>query len=337
MTPVSGIVYDPEAFNLSLFTFPGEGPDGPPPALFEGIPHLMRSAAIGARVSLTQGGTPADASGPSTPSGFWQTGAGVPSGPAVYQMRAEPPAEGLVMGAPEIFPSEIFGPIPTGKYFPTTTLRPIVPLAASCDLQVAAVVGETGALGAVANLMTDMGTPTTAEDLANPNKTGGVVLAWVASPSPVFDYFIGPAGNPWQGGIAAEASAGTLYPIQWAPPGLPPEEAPPGQSPMGYFATPGSVSMLGYFAVVLPPGATGPLTLRFIDTAEPPPDGEPQQPGPPPRPWAIPELTAEVGPGVSFARLHAGPSGPPPPEDPYAEYRPAPDMSWMCLPPPPMP
>jgi hypothetical protein len=325
-TTVSGIVYDPDAFFFSLATFPDE--NGPPPALFEGIPHVMRSAAVGASVSLTQGGTAADVSIPAAPNGFWQTTQGVPTGDAVFQMVAAPPAEGLVMGGPpEAFPPEVFAPIPSGKYYPTTTLRPIVPLAASCDLQVAAVLGDQGALAAVANLMTDMGTPTTAADLANPSKTGGVAFLWVSSPSPVFDYFIGPAG-----GIAAEATAGALYSINWAPP----EVGIPGQSPMGYFATPDPVSSLGYFALVLPKGATAPVTVNFTDTNPPPSEGEPVDPnGPPPHPWSVPSFTVDVTPGISFARLFAGPSGPPPAEDPYADYAPQPDMSWMCLPPPP--
>jgi hypothetical protein len=328
-TTVSGIVYDPDAFFVSLATFPFE--DGPPPALFDGVPHVFRSAAFGATVSLTRDGTVADESSPAAPTGFWQS-PGVPTGDATYLMRTVIPAEGIMVGGPpEAFPPELFGTIPTGQYFPTTTLRPIVPMAAACDLQVATVLGETGALGAVANLMTDMGTPKTPAALADPAQTGAVLLIWVASPSPVFDYFIAPAG-----GVAAElaegGAGGSLYAINWAPP----EVGIPGQSAMGYFATPDSVSDLGYFALVLPRGATGPVTVRFVDTNPPPPPPEEgEEPDPFANPWIIPEFSFDVGPGISFARVHALPSMPPPPEDPYADPKPEEDMSWMCLPPPP--
>lgn len=325
-TPVSGLVYDPDAFFFALATFPTDPDDpsgGPPPALFEGIPFVTRSAAMGTRVSLTQNGTVVDTSGPSTPDGFWQA-AGIPTGDATYFMRAEPPAEPLTLGAPEIFPSPPFVPVPEAKYYPTTTLRPIVPLAPTCYVQVAAVLGDAGALTAVANLLTDMGTPTTAADLANPDKTGSVVFIWVATPSPVFESFIGPAG-----GIQASASAGNLYSIIWAPP----NEGPPGQSPMGYFAVPDNVGPLGYFALILPPGTTGPVKVSFTDTNPPPDPNQPQDPnGPPPNPWVVPDLEVMPSPGISFARLFATGAGAPEEPPPGIEQPPPTDFTWLCMP-----
>ncbi|WP_375771713.1 hypothetical protein NR798_12690 [Archangium gephyra] len=315
---VSGVVYDPEVFFLSLATFPAEDPDdAPPPALFAGIPYLTRSAAIGASVSIMNGQASASASAPSAGNGTWQV-RGVPAGEIPYVLRAVPPAEGLVMGAPDIFPPEIFGPIPEAKYHPTTTLNPVMAPGSVCHAQVAAVVGEAGALSAVAQLMTDMGTPTTPADLLDPSKTGGVALVWVYSPSPAFNFFDIPAP-----GIAAETDKGTLYAIDWAPPEL----GIPGQSPLGYMAIPDSVGPMGYFALVLPPGSSGPVTLRFNDTVTTP---EGEDPGPSgPRPFLIPPFVTEVPSGVSFARLHA--MGEAPPEDPLADPVPPPDFSWMCL------
>lgn len=330
-TTVSGIVYDPEAFFFSLATFPqappppeGQPPrDPPPPALFNMIPYLTRSVPPGARVSIIGNGTVADVSGPATlPNGAWQV-TGVPtSATTPYLMMAEPPPEGVVMGAPMFFPSPPFVPIPNAKYYPTTTLRPIFASVPTCQMQAAQLVGEAGALGAVAQLMTQMGTPTTPADLADPARTGGVVLVWVYAPSFLLDLFLIPSG-----GIAIEPSRGTVYPIGWAPPGT-----FEGQMPMGYFAMPNGLSPLGYYAVVLPKGSSGPLSLRITDTVNDP-NNHPGRGGP--RPWLIPPFTSEVGPGVSFARLHAFSAMAPPPPDPNAEPVPAPDFSWMCMPMPP--
>jgi hypothetical protein len=335
-TTVSGVVFDPEAFFFALATFPEpppdeegpppdeEGPPPPPPLLAEGIPYLMRSVAAGVRVSLTLDGAAADVSAPAAPNGYWQV-PGVLTGDSTYLMRAEPPEEGVVIGAPEMFPSPPFAPIPSGRYFPTTTLRPIVPLAPACMVQVASVVGDAGALSAVANLRTSMGQPTTAADLVDPGQTGGVALIWVSAPSFFFEYFLIPAND-----IKAEVSGGTLYALDWAPP----EAEVPGQSPMGFIATPDDTSPIGYFAVVLPRGSTNPVEVRFIDTVT----TSPEEPGGPPRPWAIPEFSAQLSPGVSVSRLYAQPAGPPEEEEePGGEQHPPPDLSWLCLPIPPEP
>lgn len=324
-TTLSGVVFDPEAFFFSLATFPeGENPeDAPPPALFEGIPYLMRAATVGARVSVMSGATVADTSGPAPQNGYWQV-QGVPTG-APYTFRAVPPEEGVVVGAPDFFPSPPFEPVPQGKYYPTTTLIPMTASSTSCHAQAATMVGEGGALGALANLLTDMtGTETTPADLVDPEKTGGVALIWVYGPSPVFDLFDAPLGGP-EGGVAAETDKGTLYGLDWAPPGVIPG---PVQSPMGYMAMPESMSPMGYFALVLPKGHTGPVTLHFIDQGVTP---EGEEGGPfGPRPYVIEPLTVEVGPGVSFARVHAFSPAMIPPEDPLAEPVPEPDFSWLC-------
>ncbi|PTL79247.1 hypothetical protein [Vitiosangium sp. GDMCC 1.1324] len=330
---VSGIVYDPEAFFFTVATWPapppGEEPspddEAPPPALMVGIPYLMRSSPLVAQMSVTQGSSEVS-SGASAPNGFWELG-GLSTGETVYQVKSTPPQGGIELwNEPEFFPPEVFPPVPPAKYYSTTTLRPIVPRVGSCPLQMATVVGEAGALGAVANLLTSMGTATTPADLVDPTKTGGVALIWLYAPSPVLDVFDSPSG-----GISAEASQGTLYPIGWAPDAHEgdPEPPPPGRSPMGYFALPpGEISPLGYYALVLPKGATGQVAVSFHDTVTSAPGEEPGPGGP--RPWSTPGFSFDATPGVSFARLHAMPEAGP--EDPLAEHVPEPDTSWQCLP-----
>jgi hypothetical protein len=326
-TTVSGIVHDPEAFFFSLAMFPPdpedpEGENAPPPALFEGIPFLTLSVAVGSSVSLVADGARAGSSqAPSTPTGFWQV-QGVPSSDTLhYLARAEPPAQGPVLtGGVDIFPSPPFETVPEGQYFPTTALRPIIASPAMCQGQVAALVGETGALGALAQLLSAQGTPTTAADLADPAKTGGVVLVWVYAPSFALDLFNIPSG-----GIVAEASRGTVYGIDWAPPGAVPE----GQSPMGYLAAPEPTSSLGYFAVVLPPGGgSAPVTLTFKDTLV---TGPQEEPGPfGPRPWRVPAITVPGVPGISFLR-HFALRAEDEPVDPDADPVPPDDLSWRCI------
>lgn len=334
-TTVSGVVYDPEAFFFSLATWPPPPPDAdpadpqyqtPPPAFFDGIPHGMRSAPMGAHVSLVGNGTVADTSGPIPPTGTWQV-TGVPtSDSTLYYARAEPSADGVVIGAPDIFPSPPFEPIPAGKYYPTTSLRPILANTASCQLQVAEMLGDAGGLAAVAGTLSAMGMPTTVDDLVDPAKTSGVAFIWVYAPSPVLDIFNIPSDDNIVTEVSADAPGPVFsFGVFWAPPGTP--DLPFPQSPMGYFAVPAPVSSLGYFAVVLPPGTTTPVTVNFVDTKDNPLD----ESGP--RPWHIPSATVQPNPGgVSFVRLHARPGGEPPPDDWTSEPLPQPDTSWTCLP-----
>jgi hypothetical protein len=326
-TTVSGVVYDPEAFFFSLAMFPPdpEDPDGlnaPPPALFEGIPFLTMSVAVGASVSLVEGTSSEGpvSQAPTTPTGHWQV-QGVPSREGTpYFARAVPPAQGPVLtGGVDIYPSPPFETVPEGQYFPTTALRPIVASPALCQGQVATLVGETGALGALAQLLSAQGTPTTPADLADPAKTGGVILVWAFAPSFALDLFNIPSG-----GIVLEASRGTVYGIDWAPPGVVPE----GQSAMGYLAAPEPTSTLGYFAVVLPPGSTAPVTLSFQDTVVSDPDEEPGPLGP--RPWRVPGITVPGRPGISFLRHFALPAEDEP-VDPDADPVPPDDLSWRCV------
>ena len=315
---VSGLLYDPEAFFVHMLTFPtepGQEDMAPPPALFDGIPYLVFSAIPGAQVRLSSPGLPEVSSGPSAFTGHWQVNGVALSEGLPYVAEAIPPAEGvtLIPGAPF--------PLPPADYFPTRTLRPIQVNVTECSSQTALMVGNTGGLDAVAQYLTMEGTETTVADLLDPAKTGGVVLFWVHAPSFYYDYFLIP-----QDTVAAESSAGQVIPLMWAPP-----EGFPGQSPMGFFAMPGPVSFLGYFALVLPPGQTEPVTVSFTDVYEP---EEGEEPGPfGPRPLPIPPAVVEPHPGVSVQRVFAFPNmGPPPPDPLEAPGLPPMDERWRCEP-----
>jgi hypothetical protein len=321
---LSGVVYDPEAFFFLLANWPSD-PEHPendaPPALYDGVPFLMYSSVPEANISVL---APDNSVGGSTVGSFtgsWQL-SGVPSSNTVaYSARATPPERGVVLGEAYMDPEAPPPPVtaPAGTYYPTTTLRPIVPHSTLCQLQVATMVGDAGALQAVANSLTDMGTPTTVADLMNPAKTAGVALLWVYAPSYELDIFTIPAE-----GIAAETNMGKLFAIEWAPP----EEGIPGQSPMGYMAIPEpAMSSLGYYAVVLPPksAVTGPLAVSFIDTVT-------SDEGDFPRPWVIPPVVEDIREGVSFGRVFSFPGGEPPPVDETEEPVPFPESNSQCYP-----
>ncbi|QRK08651.1 hypothetical protein JQX13_00195 [Archangium violaceum] len=325
-TTVSGIIFDPEAFYFSLKTFPSF-PDSPPPPgmLIIGIPHLTRSVPVGARVSVVDGDTVADSSEVVTPAVAWQV-PGVPTDDTIeYALRAEPHPEagGISIGAPEDFPAPFFEPVPPSTYHPTTSLSPLRTLGPSCVSQVAMMVGEAGALSAVASYRTSHGTPTTVADLLNPAKVAGVALVWVISPSPFMDFFHEPLGDVE---MVKESGQGTVYALDWQLPG-----SVAGQSPMGYYVSSASISPIGYYAIVFPPGATEPVSLGFTDTVTelpPPPDVPPSENGL--RPYPLAPAFVPVRPGVSILRTFAFPSlsYPPPSED--EEYVPPTDMSWLC-------
>ncbi len=317
--PVSGLVFDPEALFYSFVMWPPDPEDpeggGPPPALLYG-PMVMRVGAWGARVDLVgPDGRVADSGFGLPPWGSFQTQGLVADGETVYAMRAEPTPD-LSVGAEDDFPAEDgFLPIPDVPYHATTTLRPVMPSGSQCMLQNPVIVGEAGALSALAATISDeTGTPTTVSSLVDPASGRSVVLFWVYAPSPVLDSFMFPSGD-----IVAETTVGTLYSITWAPPmGI------PGQSEMGYMVERGGVSDLGYYALVIPPGTEAPVAVSFVDTLTDAGQG---------RPWDAPSFQAPgVPPGLSFVRLFASEREEAPPPNPYEEEYPPPDFSFLCFP-----
>ena len=317
---VSGLVFDPEAF-LAMYLAIPEG--GPPAYLLPGMPGLTYSAIPGARVRLYGPGLRETLSAPSSPAGDWQA-SGVPVDEHTpYLAEAVPPSE------PVAFHTDEYAPLvlPPATYYPTTHLRPIQVGGTQCSSQTALMVGSAGALDAVAQHLTAQGTNTTVRDLLNPARTGGVVLLNVHTPSFFYDFFLSPMDE-----VAVEASAGTVVALGWSYP----EEGVPGQSPMGYSVVPGAVSPVGYFALVLPPGASEPVTVSFTDTVVTGPEEEPGEFGP--RPLLIPPTVVEPRAGVSVQRVFAYPNFPPFEPDPLEDPPPPPfDETWRCVPlePPP--
>lgn len=311
---VSGFLLDPEAFFLLSYAWPVEpdDPEGPPPPfLVDGTPYLEYSSITGANVSLVSGSNQTSGS-ISEHKGVWQVFNVPRSTSAQYVMKAEPTAAGVELGAGISDPSPV--EVPQARYVPTTTLRPIVPSVPLCQLMVATMVGEAGALSALAQARSS-----TVANLLDPSKTGGVVLTWVFVPSMMLDWVQFNADQ-----VSVESSAGQVYSLDWASPGA----GGPGQSPMGFMASAGGVSPIGYYAIVLPPGGSGPLSVQFVDHGS----GEDMFGNP--RPWFIPPLEADIQPGgVSVARVFALPGGeePPPPEDTDDEPSPGQDFSWVCM------
>lgn len=310
----AGLAYDPEAFFYLLATFPAPPDQAPPPALYEGVPYLYYSSIPEATVRILDPDGNETASTKSSPTGSWQV-LGIPSGAKEYQAKADPPAGGAHPGAGYMGPGAPPPPVsvPAAIYYPTTTLRPIIPLDTLCQFQVATMVGDAGALSALAKLLSK----TVAEIVSKNN----VALMWAFAPSFDLDLFTSPIN-----GISAQASRGTLYAINWAPPGM----GPPGQSAMGYFAvqvkSSSTLSDLGYYAVLLPTGDTGgPVTVTFKDTIT---GGM----GPFPRPLGVPPIVAQLRPGVSFGRVFAFPAGGPGGPDPTADTVAFPPTNSQCYP-----
>ncbi|QSQ17755.1 hypothetical protein [Myxococcus landrumensis] len=316
---VSGVVYDPEAFFVQFVTYSAMGEEPIPPGLFPKSPFLLYSAIPDARVRLAGAGLTPVSSGASSFEGAWLTTGVAMSDSAPYLAEALPPD-----GPVAFFPEGAFFPLPPAKHYATTSIRPIQVQVNNCRSQAAVMVGSTGALDAVARHLTATGTPTTPDDLVDPAKTGGVVLLWVHPGSLFFDFMYEPMDS-----VVGETSAGTLLPVDWAPPG----EGPPGQSPLGFFVTPGPGGSIGYYALVLPRGQTAPVKVTFKDTfvsTEPP---DPQDPYGP-RPWPIEPITVQPHPGVSVQRVFAGFTLVPPPPDPLEPPKmPPEDESWRCFPP----
>ncbi|MCY1075530.1 hypothetical protein [Archangium lansingense] len=318
-TTVSGIIFDPEAFHFAAATFPPgdpSDPTAPPPPprmLVLGIPYMMRATPVGAQVSVMNGGTVADSSSDTvTPGATWQLAQGVPRDESItYAIRAEASQNGIVIGAAEAFPAPDFEPMPQARYHPTTSLSPLRTLNTSCVSQIAMVVGEAGALSALA---------THTGNSINQLLTGGVALVWVLSPGFFFDFENNPLGGVE---MTKEAGPGTVYALDWAKPGT-----VAGQSPMGFYVSSEPVSPLGYYAVVVPPGATDPVALGFKDTVNTPEGEQPGEFGP--RPFPLAPASIQVGPGVSVMRTSAFPSLSFPPPPPDEEYVPGTDMSFLC-------
>lgn len=304
-TSVNGFVWDPEAF---FFTVATCGPGCPfPPVRAPGTPPLKRSLVAGAKVSLfdpVQKKPAYSAPDLTGANGLWFM-TGIPSRamPPFFAFTVEaqppPPPDG---GAPMMGPP--LPPIPPATYLPTFTLRPIATLWTFCEGQAAALIGDSGILEAVANYLTNAGTPTTVADFIDPTKYGGVVVIW--------NFQLGsPVLRAPAGGTTLAASMGQVLMIDWAPPGLP--SLPPPvlaiQSQRGFYVSSNPTSNIGVSVTTLPP-VMGPPPMVTFTPSDPVTDPTKN------RPFNYAPVTAPVPSKViTFGeRLAIFPNAPAPPQ-----------------------
>ncbi|MDQ3265837.1 MAG: hypothetical protein M3Y59_19645 [Myxococcota bacterium] len=293
---VNGVTFDPEYYLLSFLQC-GD-PDCPPPLLLEGIPHVEGAKVWSAEVSAIEPGAEGLGVSMPAPTGFdgifTITGIPQPADLRLYLHAyvpdgASPPSEG------EPFPKEWhpgMAPLPAYAYLPTTTVKPIFTEARSCFNQRAVMIGDAGALEAVALYLTLIGTPTTVSDLLDSSKTGGVLVWWNQVPG---DVVLRVPGF----GTMTEVDVGDTYLISWAPPGL----GPPFQSQLGLFVddTNDPANSFGLTVTVLPPtlDAYTEVNVTPFDPVDDPSEG---------RPWPfLPLDPIRVRPGeVSYGEHQPG-------------------------------
>lgn len=303
---ISGTVYDPEAFVLSYFLWPADQLGEPPfPLAQAGNPHFLRAAVPGMTVKLEGVDT---FSTPTNAEGTFQLD-GVPtSAEQQYEYKLVAPSDPITIGGGEAFPDPPFFQFPPANYISVRELKTVRPLATGCRAQTLPATSDLGALGAVAKAMTANGTDTTVADLQDPAKTGGVILFWAMMPNDALAFLPVPAFE-----TTLTADKGTVYFIAWSPPGEDPQLAPL-QTDMGWFAIQDNFGPMGYWAVVLKPDETGPVTLTATDATVSPDEG---------RPYQFAPFTVEMQPGTIAIRRHFAL----PPEEGGGGQGPAPDPS----------
>lgn len=300
-----GHVWDPEIMWYLLAMCDGEPEPCPAdPAAFPGVPAHELSILRGAQVVVID---PMDedvaypAEETTGDDGEWFV-SNVPFREDVpFFALAEVPPAGL-RPPPEGY--EGF-PMPApAQYLPTLDLKPIATNYTMCMQQQTSILGHNGILEAVAKYLTEEGTPTTVNDLLDKERFAGVVVWWLLQPVP-------PGIHVPAFGTQVKASAGEVLNIDWAPPGVLPEEI---QSERGFFVNmEEDFSPMGItVTLVRPVDGNKEITWTPIDPVEDPEQG---------RPWYFGELPPmTVSPGIiMFGELPA-----------YAESLPIPP--WACLP-----
>ncbi|MFL5345840.1 MAG: hypothetical protein ACJ8AT_13700 [Hyalangium sp.] len=307
MTPttrVSGVAWDPEAFFMSIAAC---GPNCTmPPFLSEGIPLYQRSAVGGASVLAFDpvAGHPVGPPATSAPIGFWQLPQVPSRGDAPFFIVST--GQGSIPSTP-VLPNPPFAPIPPTQYMPTLTMRPIRTVWGHCTSQEAVSVGSNGILEAVAKYLSVVkGQPTQVTDFLDPTKFLSVVVV-DAFHAGNFD-LRAPADS-----VAIEATAGQVYYIDWAPPGVPPASL---RSTRGFIVNDtATTASLGIAVVLLPSNGPPPPVIAYTlkDTKT---DNVAR------RPWVFPPVAAPPAPTIiGFLGLQAqyapGPTpiyeDPPPP------------------------
>jgi hypothetical protein len=279
-TTVSGYSWDPEAFWYGFATCGGQNCPYPPLQQI-GNPTMERALVAGSQVALFDPAVdrPAySATAVTDNKGGWQVNH-VPS-------RADPPflalgipltGAGLMNAGPPELP-----PIPKGNYFSTIQLKPIITLSTICINQPSSMASDVGVLQAVAKYLNAMGDPrSTAKDLVDPTKTGGIAVWWLWQPGPVILRL--PAF-----GAVMSASVGQRLIIDWAPPSAPlPPEVKAIQSERGFFVNPtATVSPMGLYVFLYPAGTT-PVMVQFT-ASDPTVDPDHH------RPWQFPKLPPTI-------------------------------------------
>ena len=217
---IEGYVWDPEVFWNALASCPPVNGQCPlPPIILPGTPLYGQAAVANALVGLFDPTQPTQtmplpymAEAPTRFDGGWDV-VGVPLRPAppFFAVAATIPGMGADGGA---------GPVT--HYFPTLTGKPIATRTTLCLAQSTGIVGDTGVLDAVAKFLTLTGHPTTAADLVDPTKTGGVAVFWLFMPGPS-------ALRVPAFGSTVTADQGQSFTVSWLPPGtLPPTQLAPG-------------------------------------------------------------------------------------------------------------
>lgn len=305
VTSFSGVSFDPEAF-FAIAAGCGS-PDCPPPFLAPGIPAYEGSLVSGAQVQVFDPDQGAPAGSTNSASDGQFSIDGIPSrSTSPYFMLA---SGGAINSDPSL------PQVPAASYQPTFAMRPIMASYSSCLFQQAPVIGDKGILEAVAKYLTSKGTATTAADLLDPSKYGGVAIWWLYQPGL-------PVAQIPAFGTRTDADQGTVLQIDWAPPGT---LGLAIQSTRGFYVAEGAtMSPLGVTVIVLPASASGPAFVTFTPT-------DPTTDATQGRPWQFGSITAPVVPGVvSFAGIQLFPS--PAPDDPgplpASEGAPV----WLCLP-----
>lgn len=280
---VAGYVFDPEAFFIWNASCQGECP---PPLHVSGLPALESSLVKGASVWLVDPrGSPPRSSAVTDRQGTWELlGVGLRRAPPWFA-QATPTADASLqhVGPP-------FTATAPAKYLPTETQRPISTFHGTCAGLPVALISEAGAVDAVARHLSK----TPAELLE-----AGLLIVWLYAPE-------SPLMRAPAAGAQLESSHGSVFALDWAPPGSTGSAA---QSPRGFFVLQEEqTSPLGLFAVLLPNASR-----------EPAPDVQLRPSG---VSWSFPPLPPQkLTPGViSFLELPAlVPNAPRPPK-------------WACLP-----
>jgi hypothetical protein len=312
---LTGFSWDPEAFFFNLAMCGGETCPVPP-MVADGIPLLTFASVVGSSVMVLDPtadptAPPAGVGQPTAEDGLWRV-TGVPQRtevPFFVATGLDPTHTGTLLDLPPEFPLwPVQVPKPKVSYLPTMTLRPIFTTASLCAWQEAAHISDNGILEAVAKYRSAHGTPTAVMDLIDPTKTGGVTIFWLFAPALTIPSIMVPAFD-----TTLEASAGTKYHINWAPPGTLPVEI---QSERGFFVD-DSVdrSGIGVIVVMLPADFHDPEVLyQVVDPINDPEHGRPYQMFPLPAP-PIPGM-------ISYSSLQLMPAGPLPDPSEIADLTP---------------